>query len=325
MKNKTLVILLVILVVFLTFCSCLACGATAFGLWTWLGAGDFSPNSQVDVEVIPAPGLAATQSSQDNQSFSGDPATLDTLLNADVPINDPVDIAQRLEGKENVPLTLPVAILDLPVGTQKDFWVTDTDTAENFQIEATLSAVTDHLYFWIENGVEYSQSALDRLAADFENNIYPTNREFFGSEWFPGVDEDPHLYVIYARGLGFNLAGYYASIDEYHPDVHEFSNAHETFMLSADNAGLRDEYTYGVLAHEFQHLRQGDIEWEILLEALKPIFFLNPAFHAWKRQVEKLRELSCDSQVLTRGRIGVCDYWIFKVKRKATVKSCKYY
>ena len=62
------------------------------------------------------------------------------------------------------------------------------------------------------------------------------------------------------------------------------------------------------LAHEFQHLRQGDIEWEILLEALKPVFFLNPAFHAWKRQVEKLRELSCDSQVLTRGRIGVRDY-----------------
>ncbi|MEX0369406.1 MAG: M56 family metallopeptidase [Tateyamaria sp.] len=62
------------------------------------------------------------------------------------------------------------------------------------------------------------------------------------------------------------------------------------------------------LAHEFQHLRQGDIEWEIVLEALKPFFFLNPAFHAWKRQVENLRELSCDAQVLTRGRIDVRAY-----------------
>jgi beta-lactamase regulating signal transducer with metallopeptidase domain len=62
------------------------------------------------------------------------------------------------------------------------------------------------------------------------------------------------------------------------------------------------------LAHEFQHLRQGDIEWEILLEVLKPFFFLNPAYHAWKRKVEDLRELACDSQVLTRGRIGVRDY-----------------
>lgn len=62
------------------------------------------------------------------------------------------------------------------------------------------------------------------------------------------------------------------------------------------------------LAHEFQHLRQGDIEWEIVLETLKPVFFLNPAYHAWKRQVENLRELSCDAEVLTRGRIDVRAY-----------------
>lgn len=62
------------------------------------------------------------------------------------------------------------------------------------------------------------------------------------------------------------------------------------------------------LAHEFQHIRQGDLEWEILLEALKPLFFLNPAYHAWKRHVEDLRELNCDSQVLSKGRIDVRAY-----------------
>ncbi len=62
------------------------------------------------------------------------------------------------------------------------------------------------------------------------------------------------------------------------------------------------------LAHEFQHLRQGDIEWEILLEVLKPFFFLNPAYHAWKRQVEDLRELSCDQQVLASGKVGIRAY-----------------
>lgn len=248
MKNKTLVILLILLVVIVSFCSCVACGATAFGLRTWLGERDFPSDSEVEAEVIPAPTPGDTQTSPESQS------TLETLLSAEIPINDPVDLAQRLEGKDNIPLTVPVSNLDLPLGTQKSFWVTDTDTAENFQIETSLAAVTDHMYFWVENGVDYSQSALDELVADFEDNIYPTNREFFGSEWFPGVDEDPHLYVIYARGLGFNLAGYYNSTDEYHPDVHEFSNAHETFMLSADNAGLEEKYTFGVLAHEFQHM-----------------------------------------------------------------------
>ena len=62
------------------------------------------------------------------------------------------------------------------------------------------------------------------------------------------------------------------------------------------------------LAHEFQHIRQGDLEWEIALEALKPFFFLNPAYHAWKRQVEDLREFNCDNAVLSKGRIDVRAY-----------------
>ncbi|MEL6563059.1 MAG: M56 family metallopeptidase [Pseudomonadota bacterium] len=62
------------------------------------------------------------------------------------------------------------------------------------------------------------------------------------------------------------------------------------------------------LAHELQHIRQGDLEWEIVLEALKPLFFLNPAYHAWKRQVEALREFNCDSQVLSKGRIDARAY-----------------
>jgi len=62
------------------------------------------------------------------------------------------------------------------------------------------------------------------------------------------------------------------------------------------------------MAHEFQHVRHGDLEWEVLLEALKPIFILNPVYHIWKRQVEALRELTCDSQVLARGQIDVKVY-----------------
>ncbi|MBE1284477.1 MAG: biotin transporter BioY [Rhodobacteraceae bacterium] len=62
------------------------------------------------------------------------------------------------------------------------------------------------------------------------------------------------------------------------------------------------------VAHELQHVRQGDLEWEIILEALKPIFFLNPFFHAWKRQVEELREFNCDSKVLSKGIIDVRTY-----------------
>lgn len=238
--------------------SCLACGITAYALGIWAQDSDILDDilvsEPVKVEVIVPTGIPSGQSHSTGYIPSSTNQTLTTLLNSFVPINDPIDIAQRLEGKENIPLTLPVEDLNRQVGEVETFWVTNTDTAENFQITTTLAAVTDHLYFWVENGVDYSQKALDRLAADFEENIYPTNQEFFGTEWFPGVDNDPHIYVIYAGGLGNNVAGYYSSVDEYHPDVHEFSNAHETFMLNSDNADLSDRYTYGVLAHEFQHM-----------------------------------------------------------------------
>ena len=238
--------------------SCIACGITAYGINLWVQDNNildnFAGGEPVEVEVIVPTDLPSSPSQSSGYAPALTNPTLRTLLNTNIPINDPLDIAQRLEGKVNLPLTLPVDDLNRQVGEQETFWVTNTDTAENFQIETTLSAVTDHLYFWVENGVDFSRNALDNLAADFENNIYPTNQEFFGTEWYPGVDEDPHIYVIYAGGLGNSVAGYYSSVDEYHPDVNEFSNSHETFMLSADNAGLRDQYTYGVLAHEFQHM-----------------------------------------------------------------------
>ena len=142
----------------------------------------------------------------------------------------------------------------LEVGAKESFWVLDSDDNQHSNVPATLRYVTDHLYFWIDDGVKYSESDLKDLAETFEEKIYPTNRAFFGSEWTPGVDGDPHLYILYARGLGGTVAGYFSPGDEYPPTVKEFSNGHEMFLLSADRAGLDEEYTYGVLAHEFQHM-----------------------------------------------------------------------
>ena len=87
----------------------------------------------------------------------------------------------------------------------------------------------------------------------------PPRRGFFGSEWTPGVDNDPHLFVLYAKGIGSSVAGYFSSTDAYLPVVREFSNGHEMFLLNADVVDLDEEFTYGVLAHEFQHM----IHWRI--------------------------------------------------------------
>jgi hypothetical protein len=140
------------------------------------------------------------------------------------------------------------------VGDQEKFWVTNSDTNTNSEVSAMLRYITDHVYFWIKDGVSYSPSALEALVDTFENEIYPTNREFFGSEWTPGVDAEPRLYILYTTGLGGSVAGYFSSVDEYLPAVREDSNGHEMFLLSADHVDLEEEFAYGVLAHEFQHM-----------------------------------------------------------------------
>jgi immune inhibitor A len=180
--------------------------------------------------------------------------TLAILDDTIVPINDLLDLGARLNGKLNIPRTLPPPNQPYQVGDERDFWVTNVDDNQNFQISARLEYQTEHAYFWVQDGVRFDDQELEALAEAFENDIYPTNREFFGSEWTPGVDNDPRLYILYARDLGFNLAGYFSSADEYHPEAHEYSNAVEMFLLNSDNIGLGEAFTYGVLAHEFQHM-----------------------------------------------------------------------
>ena len=186
--------------------------------------------------------------------------TFDTLTSAQTPINDPLDLALRLEGKSDIPLTIPAPPGGaFQLGAQRDFWITNTDTNVSSQITATLRYVTPHLYFWIENSARYDQAELAALSESFENEIYPLNREFFGSEWTPGIDNDPHVYILYSGGLGGNVAGYFSSTDEYHPLASEYSNTAEMFVINADNTFLGSEFTYGVLAHEFQHM----IHWNL--------------------------------------------------------------
>ncbi|MCV0428526.1 MAG: M56 family metallopeptidase [Roseibium sp.] len=63
-----------------------------------------------------------------------------------------------------------------------------------------------------------------------------------------------------------------------------------------------------VLKHEFQHLRQGDVNWEIGLELLRPLFFWNPFFYVWKSEVERLRELACDQKVAESRQVDLKAY-----------------
>ncbi len=184
---------------------------------------------------------------------SGD-ETLAALQAIEVPARDLREVAMRLKGIADIPEVVATAPADWPIGQELEFNASNNDTNENFKVNARLIYKTDNVYFFAQTGVEVDQGAVQALVDDFQQRSYPTDREFFGEEWTPGVDGDPRLYILYARGLGMSIAGYYSSNDEYSNLAYTDSNQKEMFYINADAVGIEEEYIRGTLAHEFQHM-----------------------------------------------------------------------
>jgi len=180
--------------------------------------------------------------------------TLEMLQNTSVPVSDPIDIAARLLGIKDVPRTIPAPLVPLRIGDRQLFWVTNDDTLESTQVKAYLRYITDDIYFWVEDGVGFDLDDIESLVRVFDDKIIPINRKFFGDEWIPGVDNDPHIYVLYTRGLGQLVLGYFSAPDEFPPQVTQYANGHEMFVLSADNMALYGDEIRSTVAHEFQHM-----------------------------------------------------------------------
>ena len=209
-------------------------------------------------EVLTSPVTQNTETVPTVEKPSPNPdaaETLNTLKNTNVPEKNLYDLVRRYKNKTittNANQQLPKIY---QLGDQRKFWVLNTQTNSYKQITAVLHFETPHLYFWVEKDIPVDKEAIANLSRTFEDKIYPVDREFFGSELTPGIDNDPHLYLLYAHGLG-DAAGYFSSADMVPPAVDEYSNTAEMFYLSADDVPLNNDYAYSVMAHEFQHLIQ---------------------------------------------------------------------
>jgi hypothetical protein len=251
--DRTAVLLVGGVIALLVCCLVLTVAGGLGALWMFLRTDGSPPERMPTTTPLPLP----TPLTQEGETVSVPPeaeAMRRILAETLVPIADPLSLAERLSGIENPPMLVDDSAGAIAVGAERTFWASNVDTNENFQVRARLIYATEHVYFWVDRRASVDEDEVRDIVDTFERESYPTTREFFGSEWSPGVDGDVHLYILYARGLGNSVAGYYSSKDELSPVVHEFSNGHEMFYLNADTMGLSDSFASGVLTHEFQHM-----------------------------------------------------------------------
>ena len=139
----------------------------------------------------------------------------------------------------------------LEVGHRETFRLVDLIATRQYEREFELRLVTPHAYWFFEEGIDVDQEALARSASEFENSIRPRVVGVFGEEWTPGVDGDPHLYIINAnlRGVG----GYFNSADEYPSAIRPVSNEIEAIYINVQYLPPGTDIYSQVLAHELQH------------------------------------------------------------------------
>jgi immune inhibitor A len=268
METRNRNILIAVIAVALLLCCCATACSLAFPLYSIFNRSASQPITAVlgttlsTKEAPPAVTAAATPVAVPTRNPYGTATAVAAQAafakaEVDMPPRDLRDLALRLKPDVG---DIPVVVNSVPptykVGDTAEFWVSNNDTMEHRKITAKLVYITDHVYMWVEDGVNMNLSDIKKSADRFEQHTYPTDREFFGSEWTPGVDDDVHLTILHALGLGNTVAGYYSSADEFSRLVNPYSNQREMFYVSAepDSAKPNSSFYDGTLAHEFQHM-----------------------------------------------------------------------
>jgi hypothetical protein len=139
------------------------------------------------------------------------------------------------------------------VGDVHTFWMADEEQQRYWQIDAELHIKTEHAYLYVDTSTSVNDGKLQQAADVFESQIYPTHHRVFGSEWSPGIDNDPRLTILVTDQMPSSIAGYFSSADEYPRTMKPRSNERE--MIYVTSSYLNDLADFGqLLSHEFQHM-----------------------------------------------------------------------
>ena len=161
---------------------------------------------------------AASQIAAQNVASDTDYPTVAALNAAVLPPRDRVELAERLRGVTNIAPT-PASAVTRQVGEQQVFTAANSTDNTVLTIPATLRVVGEHIYLWVENGANVNDADLQALARRFRQQHLSQGCAICGAaKRTPGIDGDPHIYGLFAHGLGASTAAYFAS-DHTYPKV----------------------------------------------------------------------------------------------------------
>ncbi len=206
------------------------------------------------VVVLAATLITGTASAQGDRRDAE--RTLHLLENTAIPVRDAIDLAGRLSGVAGAAaITVPPAPA-YQIGDRATFTVSNSDEERHFVIEACLAAAAPGVYLWVEDGIAYDPERLAQIAATLDSALFPRIRALFGQEPNPGIDHDPHIYILHATHLGETIGGYFNDASTYPQPIISTSNEHEMFVIAVDNVPVDSPSYFYVLAHEFVHMIQ---------------------------------------------------------------------
>ena len=170
------------------------------------------------------------------------------------PDRDLVELARslRLKTKEPIERIVGPPTGQLALGRIDEFQLISLNPVRAYSREFVLRHISPNAYWYVQAGLSVTDEDIQRAASAFENDVYPKTVGLWGTEWKPGVDEDPRMTILNGRLQG-GAAGYFSSADEYPREVHPHSNQREMLYMNAEYLRVGSSLYLAVLTHELFH------------------------------------------------------------------------
>jgi len=147
-------------------------------------------------------------------------------------------------------------------GDTEKFFVKNFIDNKYYEKEATLVIKGENCYLFVENGIVLTENQIAKVFYEFESNIYPTVRYYFGTEWSPGIDGDTKIFILITdikdkyetQDSTKSVKSFFDKNHELTKNAFQYSNEKEILFLDSNPAFVGSKESLSALAYSFQHM-----------------------------------------------------------------------